>query len=179
MSQLSAKKINQDIKKRSKKPVVLWAVLDKSIDDEKPITFTATRSEAMYALDQYLYVKHYLHFKQWCNLRGLEVDHAETWASYSQQVLADEYNGEPLYSIVRIEYEPNVIASLLRFVNNCIPLGCPFDTDEEVEDYANYLAEKTDRVNAGDDKFTPLEEAITALVDDMTDDSSSFNRCDA
>ena len=47
-------------------------------------------------------------------------------------------------------------------------MGCSFDTDEELEGYSQYLDEKASRVERGEDRFTPIEEAIDLLCSDIT-----------
>ena len=166
MLKKSDKKATTKKQQKPLPPIVLWAVIDNENPDV-PVTFTATRQEALIALDQYLYLKHYAHFRLWCPLHGYEVDHGEAWATYSKTITQTEYNGAPLYTIVQIDYEPNVIASLLRSYHNCVPMGCPFDTDEELEDFSAYLAEKSEAVEKGTAKFTPVEEALNLLFEDL------------
>ena len=163
---------NAEKKAASLKPFTLWAVFDNTIDSDTPITFTTTREEAIIALDQYLYLKNYIHFRMWCNLRDLPINHGSSWSRYSQDILIDELSTDPAtneapYLITRLDYKPNIIASLLRSINNCIPLGCSFDTEEEIEEFSEYLSAKTQSVEAGEDTYTPLEEAMVALFDDL------------
>ena len=160
-------KVITNIKRPKKfKPVILWAVIDNANPDF-PISFTASKEDAYIALDQYLYLKHYAHFRLWCPVHGYKVDHAKAWLAYSRSIIELEYNGEPLYSVAQVNYDPNVIASLLRSVNNCIPMGCPFDTNEELADFSAYLAAKEERVEKGTEEFTPMEEALRLLMDDL------------
>lgn len=169
MLKKSAKSVKSKTAKKQSKPlppVVLWAVVDNEFPDD-PVTFTATRQEALIALDQYLYLKHYKHFRLWCPLHGYEVDHGEAWATYSKTISQTEYNGSPLYTIVQIDYEPNVIASLLRTYHGCVPMGCPFDTDEELGEFSAYLADKSEKVEKGEAQFTPIEEALNVLFEDL------------
>ena len=119
------------------------------------------------ALDQYLYLKHYKHFRLWCPLHGHEVDHSRAWAEYSRTAMNLNAPEGPLYTVVKIEYDPNTIASLLRHVNACTPLGCAFETPEELDEYSAYLAKKSEAVSNGDAHFTPIEEALDLLFDDL------------
>ena len=172
---LDLKKVAKEAKKQSKRrqskkkpalpPVIMWAIVDNAAPEE-PITFTATEEEAMMALDQYLYLKHYSHFRAWCDLRGLQIDHAQNWIAYSKATFnnPDEMPDKPLYAIYKINYEPNVIASLLRSVNHCVPMGLPFDTPEEIDTFA-------ERINSvPHDELTPLEQDLLLLFDDIDDD---------
>ncbi len=172
---LKQKKLEKDPTYAPK--VVMWAIID-SEDPDTPITFTATRHDAIIALDQYLYLKHYTHFRLWCGIHDREVDHGASWRDYAQTVINDESveGADAPYQIVKIDYDPNVIASLLRSYNHCTPLGCPFDTDEELSDYSTYFAAKTERVERGEDKYTPLEEALNLLFEDL--EKENCNECD-
>jgi len=59
--------MNKEINKkaRTEKPIIMWAIIDNEHPDT-PITFTSTRRDALLALDQYLFLKHYKHFRLWC-----------------------------------------------------------------------------------------------------------------
>ena len=148
--------------------IVMWAVIDNQRPDD-PVTFTATHHDAVIALDQYLYLKHYSHFRLWCSLHNCPVDHGDSWRKYARAVIEPEMENqeEPLYTIIKIDYKANVIASLLRSFNKCIPLGCPFDTEEELNDYSIYFSEKSEKVERGEDTFSPLEEALNLLFEDL------------
>ena len=108
------------------------------------------------------------HFRAWCNLRDLPVDHSNSWREYAKTIIHSDYSGKPYYSIAKVDYSPDIIASLLRFVSHSPIMGCSFDTDEEVEGYSQYLDEKASRVERGEDHFTPIEEAIDLLCSDIT-----------
>ena len=159
------KKAKKLLKDENVEDFVVWAVVDNE-NPEVPVTFTATHSDAVMALDQYLYLKHYTHFRQWCPLHGLPVDHANSWLRYSEEVIASEYNAgdAPLYTIARITYKPNIIASLLRTYNYCTPLGLPFDTSEEIEEYAKRVEDLPDS------ELSPIEKALDILIEDIKND---------
>ena len=167
-------------KKKSKKntieapqKITMWAVIDNEFPDV-PITFTATHADAVAALDQYLYLKHYMHFRLWCQVHDRKIDHADNWRAYAEKVIYGELDkqieedpSKAPYILTEIHYEPNIIASMLRSINHCTPLGCKFDTDEELDEYSMYFSDKAERVERGEDKFTPLEEALNTLFEDL------------
>ena len=84
----------------------------------------------------------------------------------SEEVIASEYNAgdAPLYTIARITYKPNIIASLLRTYNYCTPLGLPFDTSEEIEEYAKRVEDLPDS------ELSPIEKALDILIEDIKND---------
>ena len=153
------------VKAKNDKPVTIWAVFDKENPDE-PITFTATPDEAIVALDQYLYLKNYKHFRLWCPLHNLPIDHGNSWREYSK-TMPDLDNASDKYVIAKMDYDPRVIAMVLRVFNNCTPLGCPFDTEEELGAYSEYLSNKSELVAKGEETYTPIEEALDLLFDDL------------
>ena len=166
------KKVNPEEDDKFAPKVIMWAVIDNEKPDE-PVTFTATRHDAVVALDQYLYLKHYAHFRLWCQVHDCKIDHGPNWVRYSKAVIEGEFRegDAPLYTIIKVDYDPNVIASLLRSYNRCIPMGCPFDTDEELDDYSAYFSDKTTKVHKGEDKFTHIEEALNLLFEDLEEEN--------
>lgn len=161
-----AKKAVKKAGKKSFKTITMWAIIDNDNPDT-PVTFTATREDALLALDQYLYLKHYKHFRLWCPIHGYTVDHGAAWVAYSKTAIDAGSEENPRYTLARLEYEPNTLASIIRQYYGCIPMGCPFDTDDELNGYSNYLADKAERVLAGEEQFTPIEEALDFLFDDL------------
>ncbi len=160
------------------KSIPFWAVVDNA-EPAVPISFTTCREEAIQALDQYLYLKHYKHFRTWCPLHGYDIDHAKAWLEYSRSLAVDTFNdGKPRYTIIQIDYEPNILASLLRLYHHCTPMGCTFDTDEEFMEQSAYMSEKSLRVEKGEDKFTPIEEALNLLFEDIEKENCAAAACD-
>ena len=141
----------------------LWAFFEAS-DPSKPLYFAATERDINYALDQYLYLKHYDHFRLWCPNHDLPIDHAESWLRYCQEVIypAEDPNN-PSYVVVQVRYGPQHIAGLMRMINNCTPLCIPLDTDEEHEALCTRLDE------AAPSELTPIERSIMQYLDDIAD----------
>ena len=160
----AAKKLTE--REKPLKPITMFVVVDNE-DPDTPITFTATRKEAIFALDQYIYLKNYKHFRLWCPIHGYEIDHGPAWREYARTVLHQELTDTSRYTLVEVKYDPKVIASLLRSCNRCTPMGCPFDTDEELNEYSTYLAQKSERVERGEDQYSPIEEALDLLFEDI------------
>ena len=155
-------------KKEVAPKVTLWVVIDNEYPDV-PVTFTATHQDAVTALDQYLYLIHYAHFRLWCENHNLPLNHGSSWVEYGHTVINNEWSegDAPKYSILRVNYDANIVAALFRNHNRCVPMGCPFDTDEELDDYSTYYEEKSKRVERGEDQFSLLEQAMATLFDDL------------
>lgn len=167
------KKLNQPVA-----PISMYVLVEKSAPDI-PITFAATQKDALIAVDQYIYLKHYKYFRAWCTLHGYKVDHTTAWKAYTEQVLNAAPPKEPLYELVIMDYDPQIIASLLRTVNQCTPMGLPFETDEELDDYSSYMAEKMERVEAGEDSLTEIEEALDLLFYDLEEEAQEKKKASA
>lgn len=155
----------KELIKTETQPVFVWALYSNE-EPNKPLTFATSYNQIYAALDQLLYIKHYSHFRQWCSLRDIPVNHRESWARYSKEVISDGFdldNGA-LYTITRIDYEPEVITAMLRSVNQCEPFGNPFETTEETKRIAERLA------SLSEEELTPMEKGLMLLFDDIDAD---------
>lgn len=154
----------KELIKTETQPVFVWALYSNE-EPNRPLTFATSYKQIYAALDQLLYVKHYAHFRQWCSLRDIPVNHRESWARYSKEVISDGFeDSEALYTIARVDYEPEVIAAMLRSVNQCEPFGNPFETAEETERIAERLA------SVSEEELTPMEKGLMLLFDDIDAD---------
>lgn len=155
----------KELIKTETQPVFVWALYDNK-EPSKPLTFATSYNQIYAALDQLLYVKHYSHFRQWCSLRDIPINHRESWARYSKEVISNGFdldNGA-VYTIARVDYEPEVIAAMLRSVNQCEPFGNSFETAEETERIAERLA------SLPEEELTPVEKGLMLLFDDIDAD---------
>ena len=100
---------------------------------------------------KYLRLKHFDHFKMWCELRSLSIDSEAAWATYFTKVLT--YEEKAGYAIAKQTYKLNNLAAVLRMFGGCFPLGCSFDTETE------YLYLKT--------KLEAQEEALQKIHDNV------------
>lgn len=155
----------KELIKTETQPVFVWALYDNK-EPSKPLTFATSYNQIYAALDQLLYVKHYSHFRQWCSLRDIPVNHRESWARYSKEVISNGFDldGGAVYTIARVDYEPEVIAAMLRSINQCEPFGNPFETKEETERIAERLT------STPEEELTPVEKGLMLLFDDIDAD---------
>lgn len=155
----------KELIKTETQPLFVWALYDNK-EPTKPLTFATSYNQIYAALDQLLYVKHYSHFRQWCSLRDIPVNHRESWARYSKEVISNGFdldNGA-VYTIARVDYEPEAIAAILRSVNQCEPFGNSFETKEEHERIAERLT------STPEEELTPVEKGLMLLFDDIDAD---------
>ena len=112
-----------------KKKFVFYAV--KNTDDMNQIlTLTETKDQAMEFGYKYLRMKHFDHFKMWCELRNLDVTDIESWDSYFVTVLP--YEEKAKYVIIKKIYTHDEMAAFMRMFLRCAPIGCDYENDQEL-----------------------------------------------
>lgn len=130
------------IKRKIMKPndfVNIYAVYNSTDTSHKhPIAFTATREEALQAIDQFVFYKHFAHFKHWCPLHNLPINRGSSWDVYCDNVLAEQCSVTDTggdYIIVEYHYTRQDIASILRMFTLCTPLAVGYEFEEEYTYY--------------------------------------------
>ena len=111
-----------------KKKITFYLVLDQK-QNNKILTITATKKEAIEFGYRFLKVKHYDHYNRWCELKNLNPDSDNAWARYFMNVLTMEEKIQ--YAVAKRIYELNNVAAIMRMFAGCFPLGCSFDTPTE------------------------------------------------
>lgn len=146
-------------------PVSVWALYDNN-EPDKPLTFAVSYEQIYSALDQLLYLKSYPHFRQWCALHDIPVNHRESWARYSKEVISNGFNPNDgaAYTIARVDYQPEVIAAMIRSLHHCEPFGNSFESREEEERIGTRLAETPE------EELTPIEKNLLLLFEDIEED---------
>ena len=146
-------------------PVYVWALYDNN-EPDKPLTFATSYEQIYSALDQLLYLKNYPHFRQWCALHDIPVNHRESWARYSKEVMNKGFDPSDgaAYTIARVDYSPDVVAATIRSLNHCEPFGNSFETIEENERIADRL------VSVPKEELTPIEKNLLLLFEDIEED---------
>lgn len=124
--------------------VSFWVVQDKE-NLNHFYTFTNTYDQASeYLLKLYIYKDKYEHFISWCDFHKKEKNKTESMIEYIQALgvnLFDRYN------ILKVDYTLDNLASLFRIYNNCVPLGCYFETDLEVQTYSEMVKAIKEELN--------------------------------
>lgn len=112
------------------KKVVAYALYTKN-DPDTFLTLTRTKEQAKeYAHTLFRY-DHEAHFIQWCSLRDLNEDDPKTWSEYYDTCISDD--DKQSYLISKVYYNLDNILSMLRMFGGCIPLGCSFESDMEMD----------------------------------------------
>lgn len=123
---------------KKKKIVNLFAIADRE-DRNKYYTFVTNYDEAFeYMCRLYLYLYRYEHYKMWCALRSLELSDE----SILQYLDDNEIDVNEKFSIDILGYEESNLATLFRIYNNCVPLGCSYETEDEKVIYYEKLKEE-------------------------------------
>ena len=94
-----------------------------------PTTFlsvTLTKGEALEYFNTLLRAKHFDDFKLWCNVKNHDVTEPDIWYDYYDECISDEETRQ--YSINKVYFTLDSIASIIRVMNKCQPLNCSFET---------------------------------------------------
>ncbi|MCF0225578.1 MAG: hypothetical protein HUK20_15025 [Fibrobacter sp.] len=134
-----------------KKDIVVFALSSEETPDS-PFTFAASPTQVYAATNQYLYLKHYPHFKLWCNLRNLSPQDADAWKNYFTTL---DFS-DPANRVIVLEthYTLADFASFLRIASHCMPLGLTHESALELSSYIQQMS-----------KDTPLNDLEKAMVD--------------
>lgn len=130
--------------------ITLYMVFKVDSSYTNVLTITDNKKDCDKYISRLLLIDNGEHFFSWCNLRNLE-HNEESWMKYLRTVGVDCSN----YKIRKMKYKTKDIATLLRLYNKCIPLGCDYDTDEEIE---NFLSSLTPEKKAEFDDYIKSQE---------------------
>lgn len=140
-------------KKRNAERIVLmygvFPYVERNIplQERHPITFTATEREALLVINRLTYVKHYTHYKMWCDIRNKAAGEGEpSWKEYMDSVLAsqDDLSADQ-YTIIELYYKMEDIVSFFRSFVECDPLVLPFETNQELYLYIKNLTKQNEK----------------------------------
>lgn len=128
-------------KKSSKKKLVhFYAVFRASdynaedISASPALSITVSQEEAMQIISHQLFLKHYEHYKAWCDGEGVSYGFgSDSWDRYCSIFFSDpeEMDPEDRFYIIGIEYNMEGLASILRMFSNCDPQFLPFESPLE------------------------------------------------
>ena len=128
---------------------------------ERPIYICADRDQAIIAVNRILFLQHYIHYNLWCEHRNLSPNE-DSWNLYVEQnILQQDIDKE--YDIAKIEYTPEMIASLFRMFSGCVPMGLDFELDEEMDFF-----------DESDPNLTPLQRKIAEAIDQIYKDNEDL-----
>lgn len=154
--------------------VSLYAVyLSSDKKHAHPLSFFPDYNTALMVIDQYVFFKHFPHYKMWCELHGYKPDRNNGWDVYHNTVLKDEYTNktDTKFQIVEYLYSADDIASILRSFSGCIPLALPFERKEEYDFHAAAMAGQEE---------TEIERNMTLAamtMAEMTGDQNYIDMC--
>lgn len=78
------------------------------------------------------------HYSRWLPCQNKE-DSSESQKEYIDLVLGGEFNIISQYSCKRVTFTAEAIASLMRIMNHCVPVGAPYETELEVKTIDNFF----------------------------------------
>lgn len=120
---------------KNNKKVILYTAFEIS-NPQQILTITPNKEDALDYILKFLRIKHFDHFKMWCELRGLDVSTENAWLEYFNSCIDNQERRQ--YAVAKRKYTLNQVAAIMRMFGGCMPLGCTFDTPAEY----NYLRYK-------------------------------------
>lgn len=133
----------------NKKPksVTMYGVFKantKGISVDDLLCTTATEDEAYDYITAKVYSENYAHYKMWCGAHDKDEDEAETFEEYVTTVLAQDDDCK--YSIVKMHYTYEELASIIRCMLGYVPVGASFEgeLEQSVSDMLNDDLSKED-----------------------------------
>ena len=121
----------------------IYAVGLKS-EPDKFICYCNNKKEATEYAYNFLKLKNYEHFCQWCIYEELDKKSPEAFFQYYTKVISLEEKAD--YVIHKIYYKKKDISLLLRIFGKCIPLGCSYESEFE-HFYFKAQEEKLQKLN--------------------------------
>lgn len=77
---------------------------------------------------------HKEHYNSWVKLHN-KTDTAKTRAEYIDLLFQDDPDSIPMFTVRKETYNAKGLASIFRIYNECVPLGCSYESNEEVYCY--------------------------------------------
>lgn len=120
-------------KNYDKKKIHFYAVMKKSDTEKKIYTLTTSVEDAIEYAESMIQLEHFEHYSSWCKSRNLDLNDLAAWDIYYADCVDEQEKFD--YIITRVSYTGSYVASMLRMFANCIPLGCSYESDAEIEKY--------------------------------------------
>ena len=117
------------------------------------LTLTTKKKEASEYAEQFLYVQHLEHYKNWCFFQNLEITD-ESWSKYRSTISSEELEK---YQILKLKFDRKGIATLLRMLYQCVPLGTSIDQAIEYQ----YILEKSNFYQSSEEEENEEQNMIS------------------
>ena len=112
---------------------------------DEPVYYASSREEALLAVNKRIYFNSIIHYNLWCSYRELKPGFlTPSWKKYYETVVVgrgfdfsdpESPDIDYIYSIMRVTYLTEDVASFLRTFAQTQPLFLPNETDSEVYSY--------------------------------------------
>lgn len=102
-------------------------VIYKDNSQEKVLCVCTKKREVTEFIRKYYLVTHFEHFKSWCELHNYNVKSQEATNAYIDISASDSFT----FPVIAYWYDVNSLAGLLRMINNYVPVGCSFETEND------------------------------------------------
>lgn len=120
---------------RADKLFNFYAVIDNvqdecvNIDELSYYTVSVNEKDCYEYIDRKEKLDNASHYNSWCYIHKYNKDAPKTWNIYKSVVLENEKK----YCVIKIAYSLNNLSVALRMLNNCVPIGCSYESPVEVE----------------------------------------------
>lgn len=135
------------IKRLFKKQIPLYLVY-KNDNSNTLVTVLSEMDELGEFINKSIIATNFAHYKAWCNLRSLDYQEPTAEENYIINFLntADEETlNKYTYVVKKVIYPKKALASILRMFNDCIPLGCSYESEME-QLYGSLLCESLQKM---------------------------------
>ena len=135
------------IKRLFKKQICLYLVY-KNDNSNTLVTILSEMSELGEFINRSIIATNFAHYKAWCKLRGLDYQDPAAEENYVINFLdsaEEETLNKYTYMVKKATYPKKTVASILRMFNECIPLGCSYESEME-QLYGNLLYESLQKM---------------------------------
>jgi hypothetical protein len=103
-------------------------------------TITETQKQSEEYVNRRLYLENKEHFTRWCELRELDYKDNNNWELYAKSTENIPFHK---FSISKVTYKLNDVATIFRMFNGCIPIGTTYEDSTEVIQFMQNLPKES------------------------------------
>ena len=105
---------------------------------ENIVAYVTKKKDIIEYIRKRVIMDHYAHYEQWCELQKLNSEDEGPIDKYFD-LFADMWGDLVNYTYKKYTYSIEEIASIMRILNKCVPVGGTYETDAEIEYMNNYF----------------------------------------
>ena len=97
-------------------------------------TIVSSKKEITEYVKNKIIEDHKEHYNSWIKLHDKK-DNSATRAEYIDLLFQDDPDSIPMFTVRKETYDAKGLASVFRIYNRCMPIGCSYESNEEVYCY--------------------------------------------